>query len=271
MRFKNFLITEGRSVPMDIRKASSVIRSNCMESYNKWLHKSNALWRGNISARSDFAIVKPSEHTRASANTSNYYTLLTDNLPEWKKYPNRSQSIICANNDRSIYGSPMSQFLVLPFDGSNIGICPTEDFWDSFSETFRTSIDYFNDRLENVHYALTGRTMRFDSNYRKLTKTIEDMEKIWSKLSEEEKEYIVGKHASILTIALEKNLTIKETIKYILDPEKNNFKVIKTSDKIPQDKNRECWTDGDCILVSINITMVQSEIENLNYHVTEKV
>jgi hypothetical protein len=79
--------------------------------------------------------VQPRKFTRKSANTSNWYTQIVSNSKLWKKYPRRDKSIICTNDYMTAagYGSE-GIFLVLPENNGRVGVCPEDDFWNSFGE-----------------------------------------------------------------------------------------------------------------------------------------
>ena len=71
----------------------------------------------------NLSILTPGE--RVSQNTNNIYTtLFSDILPSWKDYPPRNKSFICTSDYSTAlaFGQPYS-YVVLPKNGTNIGIC----------------------------------------------------------------------------------------------------------------------------------------------------
>jgi hypothetical protein len=47
-------------------------------------------------------------------------------------------------------------------------------------------------------------------------------------------------------------MKIKELEEAIVDPNKNGFKLITTSDLVSMPDNKEVWTSGRCVLVKYN-------------------
>lgn len=113
------------------------------------------LFRGSYEYSTQISETKPSQHTRRSANTANYYTVYIDSAIEWQDYPSRAKSIICSNSAKGAdtYGFTR---VVIPKNSAVFGVCPKFDFWFSFSETFGLftnsdssipTIDSFTDHL----------------------------------------------------------------------------------------------------------------------------
>lgn len=77
-------------------------------------------------------VVDPSATERKSQNTSNHYTVILDNHPAYKSFPKRSRSFICSTDfetAQSFSASFDSVLVVIPFDGTKIGICKSGDLW----------------------------------------------------------------------------------------------------------------------------------------------
>ena len=83
-------------------------------------------------------LVNPAAKLRVSRFTSNYYTLMLDNLPAWNGWPKRSQSIICTTSIHKASNYGIAKYLVLPMNGARIGVCPEADIWNSFHRKFNT-------------------------------------------------------------------------------------------------------------------------------------
>src|SRR5882762_7031765 len=93
------------------------------------------IYRGLNGHEENILYVDPTNYTRRSANTDNYYTLLMDNLPSWSKFPKRSKSLICTtdSDNADTYGQVKgSVYVVLPLGNPIIACCDGEDLWDSF-------------------------------------------------------------------------------------------------------------------------------------------
>jgi hypothetical protein len=96
-----------------------------------WKSKKKNIYRG-ISGAPDIFIYDPKTRTRKSLKIPNYYTLLIDNSPYWKKYPKRSKSVICTtDSDSSSYFG--ARYIVIPLEDKKWGVCPKHDIWACFS------------------------------------------------------------------------------------------------------------------------------------------
>lgn len=152
MRFDAYIIQEGRTKPIDADTAIPWMKKKCGK-YIKGLvsGKIPTIYRGIRNFTGEYGIVDPkSASERRSANTMNHTTLLVDNLPSWKRFPKRSQSIICSTNfaNAQSYG-PIH--LVYPTDQCDIGVVPSMDMWDGFQKRMRSDIPVFNRLLNRVH------------------------------------------------------------------------------------------------------------------------
>lgn len=93
----------------------------------------NYLYRG-FEDDGDYYIIDGSKGERVSKNTTNYYTLILDQIfatgSAYKNYPLRSKSIICSTSKKtaSHYGNV---YVVLPFKGVDIGYIGSDDIWNS--------------------------------------------------------------------------------------------------------------------------------------------
>jgi hypothetical protein len=179
-------------------------------------------------------LVDPSASQRKSANTENYYTLLIDNLPSWQNYPKRSKSLICSTSRHvaELFSQDNDKnggvYIVLPFNGAKIGICPQRDIW-------LTNIQGRRMYEWNRIYSSYGIS---DSSYQSM---IRDM-------------HYDGLAASIFN----NDINIKtdaEMIVYLdemYDPVNLGFSVVPI-EGLPEASNdpRELWTDSKCYLINV--------------------
>lgn len=83
----------------------------------------------------DYLYIDPYQSKpRESMYTSNYYTLLMSKLPSWKNFPPREYAIIGSTgySKARSYGSGVN--IVIPQNGSKIGIANSSDLWGSFGK-----------------------------------------------------------------------------------------------------------------------------------------
>lgn len=69
---------------------------------------------------------------RRSKNTLNYYTLWINNHSDWKEFPKRNFIFTNSLDVASGYGSSSGTMIILPKNGSKIGVVPARDIWFVF-------------------------------------------------------------------------------------------------------------------------------------------
>lgn len=134
MKYQQFLImekehskvdgSEGYKSELTEEKAIEIIKTKC-----KNVDVNKPLWRG-MKYEKDFYLIEGQKGSRKSANTSNHYTLIIDEIlkSDFSYAPLRSKSIICSTNQRyaSNYGLA---YAIFPFDDVEIGQCEYDDIW----------------------------------------------------------------------------------------------------------------------------------------------
>lgn len=201
---------------------------------------------------------------RKAANTSNYVNLLVSNLPNWKDYPPRNRSTICSGNKNYAdeYGRG-NAFVVLPFEGAIIGICPGPDFFDSF-DTSDSQVFYavpaINDFLEQIYFRLTRKELpetkdEFFAALKEIDNLL-DRNQVQEILDSVNKDFpsisarVFSKMPRDVFLGLfkkDKNWFYKDLIK-LLDPVTNKFKAVNIAN-FPSTQN-EVWTDAPCLMVN---------------------
>lgn len=247
-----------RMKPLDDENTKIILSTKCRRSVKEYLSQDRGyIWRGVYNRRvTNYQGVGKGEEPRKSANTYNYYTLFMDNHPSWKSYPKRSESFICttAGSKANSYGS---RFAVFPLDGSNIGVCPERDLWESFDTLRNHSLSEFSTLIYRMlRYAQEYINVNSnDDNWPTFVRQSETIEK-WLhedydperydsiEDTSEQKRWIDNfSHSQLFLKHFE--YSIIELMEYMLSTDR--FKVVKSGDSIPP--NREVWTDGQCIFV----------------------
>lgn len=127
---------EGRGKVVDKKELISWVLKNCGKSLDTIRKHKITITRFSDSKRSggEFWLIDPKKASepRRSRNTYNYYTLVMDNDPAWGIFPKRSQSLIC---ESSFQRGMSGLFLVIPEDGTKIGVCPNQDIWGSMYDS----------------------------------------------------------------------------------------------------------------------------------------
>lgn len=142
MKFHQFLLKESAKDPevhiafkdlerymkdCDIHTAIDVIKKHCSIKYYLYRWFETSKYDTN-----DFFIIDAKKGKRSSKNTTNYYTVILDNIfdtvPSYKYFPKRSESIICTTSTKtaSHYGTP---YVILPFEETILGSVTEDDIW----------------------------------------------------------------------------------------------------------------------------------------------
>jgi len=133
-------LNENRSKEITPEKFNELVNKNCSDIISFYNKQSKRIFRG-LMFNGKYVYVNPIQHTRKSANTSNYYTVLFDEiLPSWKNYPKRSKSIICTTNTSKAMGYG-TLFKIYPYNGSHIGECSGGELCKIWTNIF---IPYFS-------------------------------------------------------------------------------------------------------------------------------
>jgi hypothetical protein len=261
MRLKSY-ITERRSIFLNDDEVVSLLEDHCGDAIkSKWL-----IYRGNPDLGGNSYLVDPiNAGVRESPYAhGNQYNILLSNLPSWKKYPKRNRSIVGATSIRVAYGYGSEfPYILLPYNGANIGVCPEQDIWYSFkdfpmSET--TGLDDFNIHLGFLFYKILGKSNV--NTYSDIKKCCDEIDR---KIKDEDVEiaglegyaqnYVISRlDASTVewfTHRINYFHTINklfEAIQQSLDPEYNDFSLTNPGVGFLND-DHEVWTDAKCIMI----------------------
>jgi hypothetical protein len=272
-KFKNFLFEyddmsykNTRSKSIEESELLDMLRSDYTDAVNAFKN-GNKIFRGT-SSEDNYMITDPSIGNRVSANTLNYYTLIIDNSDSWKAYPKRSKSIICttARAYADGYGKIYSVF---PINGSKIGVCTEEDFWESFP-VLKTEYTRAGIPLDPVLGSLTQllKGLVDLTGKRSDIKTLPTLKKTFDLvdtfITDKEYEHKANLNTDVLFDVM-KMLDYKghlyTSVENLLDPVKNKFKLENIRDFIVE-RNREVWTNGKSILINIhNVNDILAKLE----------
>lgn len=231
------------------------------------------IFRGKSGA-SPYGFIEPSNFTRRSENTSNYYTLIIDNSEKWDPWPKRSKSIVCTTNASraDAYGDVLSVF---PEIGADIGVCPAYDIWHSFSvleqELNIPNLDQFNIFLEYLfEWAIsdTGHTDLVDeelsgTNFSRFRSQIERIpesqrfEDLYQKgksvgdmPGDNFPNHIERRIKKAAELFYPNYTTFFEFLEDMLNPHKNGFMLKKYDRNVKLSQSTEVWMSADSVLVS---------------------
>ena len=247
-RLNNYLINESRSTVINEEDIPDFLNTNCAQALKQYKSSGVCIYRGlkneNISVLTDPTKGRP----RHSIDISNYYTLLIDNLPSWKKYPKRSRSIIGATDAQTAYDYGTNNYIVFPFDNVKIGVCSRIDIWYSFHNTVG-NLRALTQNLEML-FIKTTNMKNFDKDWKLLTKTFKESEK-FAKNNPEEFNVILKKigflHSNEFYEILHKPYI--EVLNYYMDPNLNEFRLFTPKDSLKSASHNEVWVGGKSLLV----------------------
>jgi len=255
-------------ISLDDIELINLLNTDYSEAFDR-AKKGYFIFRGDVI---DDNIVNRKPGIRVSLNNSyNYYNRLLSNiLNSWKHYPKRNQSFICTSSYE--YASHWSDVvnLVLPINGTKLGICPKWDMWRSFTEHsdiermlyFNIDISKFfsiiNDTLADVHDYI----FKYEDNkevYQYIVKTESNIKKLTENKVNDLIEYFHADmyNANIFEYIIRSVYNDTETIisclDDILNPEKNEFRTeFIESYSIPINKQRELWFSNEAIFIRID-------------------
>jgi hypothetical protein len=272
----------GRKVPMSNLEAKDFIHKHCKKSLF-----STPIWRGTgapVEGGSDAFFIQPSKFTRASRNASNHYTLLIDNSSKWSNYPQRSKSVICTTNKSSagFYGKT---YRIFPVDGSDIGICPSSDFWSAFDDY--KPLDVFNVMLVRLVRDVSQTMAWMKDKKPELKEAValpqSDLTAFINASSYSSIlngfDYVDDKKHLVKDIALNQGETnlwrttnylklhdywkqshtkLIDHFNFILSPENNAFDLAKAGDDLAA-SDREVWTDGNCVMIRADALKIEND------------
>lgn len=255
-------------ISLDDIELINLLNTDYSEAFDR-AKKGYFIFRGDVI---DDNIVNRKPGIRVSLNNSyNYYNRLLSNiLNSWKHYPKRNQSFICTSSYE--YAAHWSDVvnLVLPINGTKLGICPKWDMWRSFTEHsdiermlyFNIDISKFfsiiNDTLADVHDYI----FKYEDNkevYRYIVKTESNIKKLTENKVNDLIEYFHADmyNANIFEYIIRSVYNDTETIisclDDILNPEKNEFRTeFIESYSIPINKQKELWFSNEAIFIRID-------------------
>jgi hypothetical protein len=211
--------------------------------------------------------------TRTSVNTNNFYTrLFSGILDSWSNYPKRERSIICTSSPYTACGFGTSVCVVLPENKSLIGICPTDDIWQSFSDIHQ--LTYLNDVMLDLFDWAFG--WKLSHNIIDLFNKADDatiiqylndldveLENLDFEEFAEDHDYSAIE-MDIMQLIENRNCPLIEFFNDLLDPDNNRFmlKSIEAYRLNSETEDREVWTEAQCLLIPILMMPDINEILN---------
>ena len=198
--------------------------SNYSEAFDRY-KKGYCIYKGMQNFTKPVEILKPLQ--RKSKNTTNYMTTLMSNLPEWSAYPKRNYCTVCSSNYK--YAEEYGEiYHIFPENGSKIGICRTEDIFESFLIPVPILNLFLNKVASN------------DSDYESM---IHDLKVVFIPSE-------LNKWKDTIKYFLERKINSFDSFIKIISPNFNKFKLVNiTNYSVTRANNREVWTNGNCLAI----------------------
>lgn len=245
------VLKETRAMQTNLEEVCNIIKTKCRENFDYCYRNNVWLYRGT-STYKDYYIMYPDQHHRKPM-TNDYalHNWVLANLENWSEYPDRSKSIVGATDIKIASAYGMREYIMIPYDGVKIGICPEEDLFQSFPGTeavygHKYAFDGFIEFLRLLHMDIKGGFDEWCKGVDNALNTpIKDEPSVlgppvnWINLIKRAKE-------------AKGEMGMKEFLAKLLDPNTNGFSIVDKMEEIPWDKKREVWWSGPTILVKLD-------------------
>jgi hypothetical protein len=215
------------------------------------------IYRGDKSFyEKDIYYINPGIRKSQNSKYNLYTTLFSEILPSWSKYPKRNHSVICTTlpATASDYGHGVA-FLILPKNGTELGICPAPDIWGSFKQSSIEVLSWF----EKMYYKLLRICGYSDTSngFKDIKEILNSFEFLKNhEITEEESSIFINdisftdSDVILATDLVRNNKNLLEFFdKILLNPNQNNFKLIKLKDLESHYKENEIWFDNEYLAI----------------------
>lgn len=220
------------------------INENCKKSIDAYNNETAQIYRGISTLREPTMLTDPAAgEKRKSRNAEgNFYTVIFDSLPSWKKMPKRSRSIICSTSlSDAMERSVRHPYIVLPVDGAKIAVASNIDIWISFPHA---GIDEWKGAdLNNLNIWLQKNGFKDNSTLNTKLKGITKTKVYRDDLGKREPK----KFRKFLINWYDSGMTFYDYLNDVMDPAKNGITLVTAGSSIPKD--REVWTSSRCAMI----------------------
>jgi hypothetical protein len=176
-KIQYFKLFESRTARLSDEEFINLAKTKCKD----FLTSPKYLQRIKASYDGDYSYINPKLSHRnplmkdegAGGVFSSHHTLLMDNLPSWKGFPKRTQSIIGSTNFGFDPSFGDHYYCIIPYDGAKFAVAPDCDLWNSsckisnneykfddyFSESFSQasiSDDTYEDMMNDIQKLITN-------------------------------------------------------------------------------------------------------------------
>ena len=244
---------KSRVKPIENTEAFKILETRCERAFAEYTETGRHIQRYATGRKPDFGTMDASKMPpRLSRNTLNYYTLIINDDPIWKKYPRR-QVIGSYRSDGTKMEDP-SVYIIFPYNTTSVGVCPTDDMWDAFYN-IKTQFGArrFNDVIKRLLNG-GGHGPTWDSSlpeFKKACKAFDKKVKDSGGEYLEEMEYELESHGNTKTVKVlqqqYKNNLYKDVVLYAYNPK--GFRV-GMGGMVPGKNMNEVWFEGPAVFAN---------------------
>lgn len=246
---------------LEVTKTIDYLKANCSDAFDAYA-KGKAIYKGFSSDRERVTIVDASKIQRTSQNTNNIYTYFTSNVSQkWKAFPPRNRSLICSTHYGTAYNYARATgtvYVIFPFNGAKIGVCPTYDMWDSFGVTMNEDLNSFAEFMKGqcIRYMeMNGiKTFGAQAHWDLSNNAVEPYFPAFMKFPVSDFKVVTWENNAFhVSEYAERGYNVAQYMESILDPEANGFNVINTSQMSDLPSHSEVWVSGKCVVVAKSV------------------
>lgn len=276
--------TELALTKVDLDKANELLGSECSE-FEEQQTIFNLVDIDKVDSDTDFYIYDPLKEKKAF--DKNYHIMFMNSLDSWGKFPKRRNAIV-AYSDKEKVNDDGVTFVAIPFNKTKLGIAPKENLDDCFNNVsinLGLKFELFNRSFNAILNIFNNPEGTYEENTKKLhldneqfyDESVDTLKKAISKademLSSDEGKSICDEILenpynketqenviSIIEYLKAKNISLKEMIERLFEPESNSFKFIGFKNfKVGEHKDKHVWFNNKCLLVR------ETEYNKLNF------
>lgn len=282
-KIQYFKLFESRTARLSDEEFINLAKTKCKD----FLTSPKYLQRIKASYDGDYSYINPKLSHRnplmkdegAGGVFSSHHTLLMDNLPSWKGFPKRTQSIIGSTNFGFDPSFGDHYYCIIPYDGAKFAVAPDCDLWNSSCKISNNEYkfdDYFSESFSQASIS--------DDTYEDM---MNDIQKLYDGYLDGKEHQVSGYITRILKQMKEDNVKdVRLAFNEYFAPDKfrglgtklvgfNGFTLMNYSEiSNIQEKDslgnlikygNEFWTDSECLIVYLgDVSSPRDVYENYN-------
>lgn len=254
--YKNVEVLVESSHAIDDMDVIQRLKVKCSEALDL-ISRGKGIYFATTHAQDKVMLVRASQHTYEEGKYQLLHEML-DACPEWKLFPKRSISTICSTS-KTPAQSGSTVYVVLPVNGTKIGVCSDATYGDSFNRLEKTFGIQNALGFEREFKLILNLTEQF-VNDKDLSDTadIKEIQRVCAMFDNIMKTF-KGLHDFKTMLRTVSNVDVDEWLRPMreglfmrimdaLDPDLNGFDVSRISE-LDGYKNREIWFTNDCYMI----------------------